>query len=151
MISAAGVAGFDSPISLGCSTISGLTCAFNPSTITPGSNTASTLTISATPTPPVNGYRAASIMPGLMGLLPGLGLIGTALTDRKRKLLARKGVLSMRLLGLPLFILLISLFAVGCGGTAGSNTQTPASQVTLTVTGTSGAITQSTPLTVTIN
>jgi hypothetical protein len=41
--------------------------------------------------------------------------------------------------------------AVGCGGT--SNAQTPASgsQVTMTVTGTSGAITQSVPVTITIN
>ncbi len=57
----------------------------------------------------------------------------------------------MRVLGLLLFISLFSLFAVGCGGSSNSNTQTPASQVTLTVTGTSGAITQSTPVTITIN
>jgi hypothetical protein len=61
----------------------------------------------------------------------------------------------MRILGLLVCVSLFSLFAVGCGSTSSSNTQTPAStpasQVTLTVTGTSGAITQSTPVTVTIN
>jgi uncharacterized protein (TIGR03118 family) len=143
-ISAAGVGGFDSPISLSCSTSAGLTCAFNPSMITPGSSTTATLTISATSTPPVNGY-------GIAYILPGLGLLGTAFTARKRKPLARKSILSMRLLGLLLFVSLLSLFAVGCGSSRSSNTQTPASQVTLTVTGTSGAITQSTPVTVTIN
>src|SRR5580704_15015918 len=43
MISAAGVGGFDSPISLSCSSVSGLTCAFSPATITPGSSTSATL------------------------------------------------------------------------------------------------------------
>jgi hypothetical protein len=41
---------------------------------------------------------------------------------------------------------------VGCGGSSNAQTSTPtASQVTMTVTGTSGAITQSMPVTVTIN
>jgi hypothetical protein len=54
--------------------------------------------------------------------------------------------------GLLLVISFISLVAVGCGGS--SNAQTPqptSSQVTMTVTGTSGAITQSAPVTITIN
>ena len=145
MITAAGVGGFDSPVALSCSSSSGLTCAFNPSTITPGSSNAATLTISATPTPPASGYGAAY-------LVPGLGLFGTILMARKRKPLARKSILSMRLLGLSLFVSFLSLFAVGCGSSTGSssNSQTPASQVTLTVTGTSGAITQSTPVTITV-
>jgi uncharacterized protein (TIGR03118 family) len=146
MVTAAGVGGFDSPISLSCSTSAGLTCAFNPSTITPGASTTATLAISASSTPPVNGYGY---------IVPGLGLFGIVLTTRKRKPLARKSILSMRILGLLLCVSLFSLFAAGCGSTGSSNTQTPAStpasQVTLTVTGTSGAITQSTPVTVTIN
>jgi hypothetical protein len=144
MISAAAVGGFDGPISLGCSASAGLTCVFNPSTITPGSSTAATLTISATSTAPVNGYGFAYIM-------PGLGFFGIVVATRKRKPLASKGILTV--LGLLLFIPLFSLFLAGCGSTksSSSNTQTPASQVSLTVTGTSGAITQSTPLTVNIN
>jgi hypothetical protein len=106
------------------------------------------LTVSASAAPPINGYVRSL---GL--LLPGLGLFGTVLTTRKRKPLKRKSILSMRVLGLLLFISLCSMVAVGCGGsTSGnSNTQTPASQATLTVTGTSGSITQSAPLTITIN
>ncbi|HEV8062267.1 MAG TPA: TIGR03118 family protein, partial [Gemmataceae bacterium] len=146
-VSAAGVGGFDSPISLSCSTAAGLTCAFNPSTITPGSSTPATLTISAASAAPVNGYGFAFILPGLMGLLPSLRLFGTVLTNRKQKPIARKGIPAIRLLGLLLFISSFSLLAVGCGTAA----QTPASQVNLTVTGTSGTIVQSTPVAVTIN
>ena len=95
----------------------------------------------------MGGYHMAS----LAGLLPALGLFGTVFTTRKRKPITRKAGLAMRTFGLLLVISLFSLLAVGCGGS--SNAQTPAagSQVTLTVTGTSGAITQSTPVTITIN
>jgi hypothetical protein len=151
-VSAAGVGGFDNPISLSCSTSSGLTCAFSPSTITPGSNTASTLTISATSTPPATGYGSAFIVPGLVGLLPGLGLFGTVFAGRK-ELVARKRIMAMRAMGLMIFVSVLSLFAVGCGGN-NSGVKTPPTpqptQVTLMVTGTSGAITQSTALTINI-
>src|ERR1700676_1492339 len=140
MVSAAGVGGFDSPISLSCSSVSGLTCAFSPATITPGSTATSTLTVSAASTPPPHGYHLAA----LVGVLPALGLLGSVFIPGKRKPLTRKGSLAMRVLGLVLVISTLSLLAVGCGGS--SNAQAPpaaGSQVTLTVTGTSGAITQS--------
>jgi len=81
-----------------------------------------------------------------MALLPGLGVFGTLLTTRKRKPLTRKSILSMSLLGL---LLLISLFAIGCGSS--SKGSTGPSQVTVMVTGTSGSLTHSTPVTITIN
>jgi len=147
MISAAGVGGFNSPISLSCSSVSGLTCAFNPTTITPGSSATSTLSISAASAPPVGGYHAVA----LAGLLPALGLFGTVFTTRKRKPLTRKRSLSMSVFGILLVISIFSLLAVGCGGTSNAQTPAPGSQVTLTVTGTSGAITESAPVTITIN
>jgi hypothetical protein len=102
------------------------------------------LTISAASTPPpVTGYSVSAI--GAL-LLPSLGLFGTVLATRKRKLLTRKSILWTSVLGL---LLLISMFAVGCG--SGSKGQTPASQVTLMVTGTSGSLSHSTPVTITIN
>lgn len=146
MVSAAGVGGFTSPISLSCSSVSGLACAFNPATITPGSSATSTLTISAASVPPMGGYHAAVFG----GVLPALGLFGTVFTTRKRKPLTRKRGLSMGVLGLLLVGSLFSLWAVGCGSSS-SASQPAASQVTLTVTGTSGAITQSAPVTITIN
>jgi uncharacterized protein (TIGR03118 family) len=145
MISAGSVGGFNSQITLSCTAPAGLTCAFSPTTISPGSSaSSSTLTISATSTtPPVTGYT----VPGMALLLPGLGLVGTVLTTRKRKPFTRKNILFTSLLGL---LIIISMFALGCGSSS-SNKPTPASQVNLTVTGTSGSIIQSSVVAITIN
>src|SRR3984885_11707594 len=111
MVSAAAVGGFNGQISLSCSAPAGLSCAFNPSTISPGSSaSASTLTISAAATAPPGGGGYS--VPGMATLLPGLGLFGTLLTTRKRKPFTRKSILGMTVLGL---LLLASLFALGCG------------------------------------
>ena len=135
-VSASAVGGFNGQITLSCTAPAGLSCAFSPTTISPGSSTpSSTLTISAASTPPPIGYH----VPAMAVLLPGLGLFGTVLTTRKRKPLARKNILFTSMLGL---LLLISLFALGCGSSSNNKPTTPASQVTLTVTGTSGALSQ---------
>jgi hypothetical protein len=147
MVSASAVGGFTGDITLSCTAPAGLSCAFSPTTISPGSSaTSSTLTISATATaPPVTGYS----LTGMAMLLPGLGLFGTVFTTRKRKPLAPKSILWTSALGL-LFV--VSLFALGCGGGNSSMTPTASnSQVTLMVTGTSGAISHTTPVTVTID
>jgi uncharacterized protein (TIGR03118 family) len=139
IISASAVGGFNGQISLTCSAPAGLTCAFNPTTISPGSSTpSSTLTISAASSPPGGGYG--------MFVLSGLGLFGTVLATRKRKPLTRKSILSMSIFGL---VLLVSLFAVGCG--SASKTQTAVSQATIMVTGTSGSISHSAAVATTIN
>jgi uncharacterized protein (TIGR03118 family) len=144
MVSASAVGGFTGQITLSCAAPAGLSCAFDPATISPGSSaTSSILTISAVSTPPATGYRASG-----MFLLSGLGLFGTVFTARKRKPLAPKSILWTSALGL---LLLVSLFALGCGG-GNSTTPTPSnSQVTLMVTGTSGAISHTAPVTITID
>jgi len=141
-ITASAVGGFNSQISLGCSAPAGLTCTLSPSTISPGSSTSSsTLTVSAASTPPVGGYPGAAL------LLPGLGLFGTILTNRKKPPLARKHLAGMGLLGL---LLLSTLFTLGCG--SNNSKSTPAvSQTNVTVTGTSGAISHRVPVSVTVN
>jgi uncharacterized protein (TIGR03118 family) len=142
MVSAASVGGFNGQISLSCTTAAGLTCAFNPSTISPGSSAAAaTLTVSVAATPPPMGY-------GMAALLPGLGLFGTLLTTRKRRRLSRKNVLWMSLLGL---LLVTSLFALGCSSSSTKQpTTAPGSQVTLMVKGTSGSLSHSIPVTITV-
>jgi hypothetical protein len=144
MISAAAVGGFNGQIALTCSAPAGLTCAFSPSTISPGSSAASsTLTITAASTTPINGYGA----PRVALLLPGLGVFGTLFTTRKRQPMTRKKVVGMSILGL---LLLASLFTLGCGGNS-NNPSTTTSQATVMVTGTSGSLSQSAAVTVTIN
>jgi uncharacterized protein (TIGR03118 family) len=144
MISASAAGGFNGQVALSCAAPAGLTCAFSPTTISSGSSgSSSTLTISVAPTPPPGGGGYSVVG---MALLPGLGVFGTLLTTRKRKPLTRKSILSMSLLGL---LLIISLFAIGCGSS--SKGQPSPSQVTVMVTGTSGSLTHSTPVTITIN
>ena len=87
-------------------------------------------------------------MPGLALLMPGLGLFGTLLTTGKRKPLTRKSILGMSVLGC---LLLVSLFAVGCGSSSSNNQPPPPSQVTVMVTGTSGSLSQTAAVTVTVN
>jgi hypothetical protein len=80
--------------------------------------------------------------------MPGLGLFGTLLTTGKRKPLTRKSILGMSVLGC---LLLVSLFAVGCGSSSSNNQPPPPSQVTVMVTGTSGSLSQTAAVTVTVN
>jgi uncharacterized protein (TIGR03118 family) len=146
MVSASAVGGFNGQITLSCTAPAGLSCTLSPTTISPGSGaSSSTLTVSATSAPPpVTGYSQT----GLAILLPGLGLFGTVFTTHKRKPLARKSILWTSILGL---LLVVSMFALGCSGSSSSpKAQTPAAQVTLMVTGTSGTLNHTTPVTITI-
>jgi hypothetical protein len=144
MISAAAVGGFNGQISLTCSAPAGLTCALNPTTISPGSSaSSSTLSITVAATPPPTGYTILGML-----ALPGLGLFGTVLTARKRKFLTRKSSLWMGLLGL---LLIVSVFALGCGSSSHSKTPAPGTQVNVMVTGTSGSLTHTSAVSVTIN
>jgi uncharacterized protein (TIGR03118 family) len=144
-INSSAVGAFNAQISLSCSTAAGLTCAFSPATISPGSSaSSSTLTISAAATPPPGpgGYLA----PHAAALFPGLAVFGTLLITRKRKPLNRKSILWTSALGV---LLLLSLFALGCGSSS-SRGQKGGSQVTMMVTGTSGALSHSSAVTITV-
>jgi hypothetical protein len=81
-------------------------------------------------------------------LLPGLGLFGTVFINGKRKPLTRKTILWLSLVCL---LLLISVFAVGCGGGSNNKPAPASSQVNLMVTGTSGSISHTAAVAVTIN
>jgi hypothetical protein len=122
-----------------------LTCALNPTTISPGSSaSSSTLTISAAATPPGGGGYG----PSAALLLPGLGILGTFLIAPKRNLLTRKSILGISVLGSLLFI---SLFALGCGSTSNNKPQVSQTQTNVMVTGTSGSISHTSAVAITIN
>jgi len=89
---------------------------------------------------PTGGYGMAALLPA------GLGLFGTLVTTRRRKRLTRKSIFWTSLLGL---LLLVSLFALGCSSS--SKAQTSASQATLMVTGTSGSLSHTAPLTISVH
>jgi uncharacterized protein (TIGR03118 family) len=141
-IGASAVGGFNGQIALTCAAPLGLTCSLSPSTISPGSSASSaTLTVSAASTPPPSGYGSMAFF------LPGLGWLGTIVTIRRRKHLTGNRLLGTSLLGL---LLVTTLFTLGCG--SNSSKQTPvASQITVRVTGTSGTLSHTTPVTITVN
>ena len=143
-VHSAAVGGFNGQITLACSSAAGLTCSFSPTTISPGSSAASsTLTLTAAAAPPSGGYGGIG-----MALISGLGLFGTMLTTGRRKPGAGKGKSLWLMAGLALLVAGMT-FTVACG--SNSNHQTPTNnQVTLMVTGTSGAISHTVPVMVTV-
>ncbi len=145
-IGSAAVGGFNGAITLSCAQVAGLTCAFSPATITPGSSTASsTLTLAATTsTGGGGGYPP-------MALLAGIGLFGTLFTTRSRKLSEkRKNIVAI--LSFALLVTTMTFMAAcGSGYSSGQTKTTPPTQTTVMVTGTSGSLSHTVPITVTIN
>jgi len=150
-VSASGVGGFNSPISLACSAGSGITCTLTPSTITPGSSAASsTLTLTAASTPPVNGYGKHGTPMALL-VSSGVGLFGLVVAGKRGQAKSTQLRNGLAILGLLIVTSLVT-FTVACGGgnSAQANTPSPSS-VTVMVTGTSGTLSHSVPLTLTVN
>lgn len=146
-VSASPSGGFAGSVSLSCTVPNGLTCSFSTPSITPGSSTAkSTLTVTAASTPPPSGY----IQGMTMGWLPvsGLGAIGMMFAGSRQKRTMKRSKTTFVIGGIVLLGLL-TLFTLGCGGGSSSTKNNP-STVTMMVTGTSGAISHSTPVTLTI-
>ncbi len=144
--------GFTGPVTLGCSGLpTGATCAFSQSPITlTGASAQVTLTISAgtTYTPPA-GYQASTAGRGMgiamAAVMPFAGFLLFGAARRRRW----PAVVPMLLLGLA-----VVAGIAGCGG--GSKTistgplPTPTGTSQVTVTGTSGAISQTTSISLTV-
>jgi YVTN family beta-propeller protein len=144
--------GFISPINFSCSgQPMGVTCVFNPATVTPNGSSAVTtmLTVSTTTnvatlnSPGRQGPTAASIagyglwLPGAFGLA-GLLFIGRSKRPRQRK------TSSLLLLGVVVCLALAGL--AGCGG----RSTPPPTTATFNVVATSGGTSHSTSVTLTI-
>lgn len=145
-ISATASGGFNSGINLSCTGqptgVTGVTCAFNPATITPGGTAAtSQLTISV----------GTSYVPPTMYVVPatlsGLGLIGLAWGAWRKKGESGKARKAWMIASLVLLVAL-AMAAVGCGSS--SNGHTAPGGTSLMVVGTSGGVSHSFPLTLTV-
>jgi uncharacterized protein (TIGR03118 family) len=147
-IASAAVGGFNGQIALSCMPAAGLTCTFSPSSISPGSSAASsTLTIAAAAVAPGGGYGN----PGML-VISGLGLFGTLLTAGRKKLGSDNGK-SLVLIAILALLVAGTTFTVACGSNNSSKQSTVTnnpSNTTVTVTGTSGALSHSVPVTVAI-
>jgi uncharacterized protein (TIGR03118 family) len=151
-VSASVVGGFNGPISLSCSQPTGVTCSLSPATITPGSSTAkSTLKFTAAATAPTGGYGGGGYGMAMGWLsLSGVGAFGTIFATRKDD--RKRGAKFMKRAlwsGFAMLALCV-LFTVGCGGGSSTSSRQQKSTITVMVTGTSGSISHSTPVTLTI-
>jgi len=145
-INASASGGFNSPISLSCTGLpTGVTCAFAPNTITPGGTAASsnlTIAVGSTYVPP-SGYM-------MLGSFTGMGLLGLVYGARKRGQRGMERRTGKWALGSAVLVLGLLLAAVGCGSSSSNHNGTPGAQ-TVMVVGTSGSISHSTPLSLTIH
>jgi Domain of unknown function DUF11/Beta-propeller repeat len=124
------------------------TSTFNPSTLTPNATpVGATLTVSTTARlQPIAGlrFRGARFY-ALWLAMPGLALIGLGTGSKRR----RKCVLGALLLG-ALFALVLLQPACKSGTTTTPSSGTPAGTYTLTITATSGSLTETTTVNLTV-
>jgi hypothetical protein len=146
MLTAAPKHGFNSQITFACSGLpAGVTCTFNPATVTPSGGAATTqLTIAAS-------SSASNALPSRNPLLPAttLALAGGLLLWRRRRALACWTAAVLLSAGL----LTVSACGGGGGSSGGGNPPPPPSPTTATVavTASSGALQQTTTIALTIN
>jgi uncharacterized protein (TIGR03118 family) len=144
--------GFSAPVSLSCTGLpSGATCSFSPTSVTPtaGAVASSTLTVSTSPSTPIGTYgllRRNNWAPAWPLFSGVTALVGVAwpTNTRKRRLALKFGVAC---LGLLLVIMLAS-----CGSGSRMSSVSPQGGTSsgtgqMTITATSGAISQSTGVT----
>ena len=149
-ITIAPVGGFNSAVNLTCAVTPTAThqptCTLSPTSVASASGT-STLTVRTTAattaalSPQALGWAYAMLLP-----IGGLALIGAGFGSRKKKLWGF-------LLGCTLFSGVMFMAACGGGsssGGGGGHPGTPAGTYSVTVTGTSGVLTHTTPVTVVV-
>jgi uncharacterized protein (TIGR03118 family) len=142
--------GFSSPVTFSCVAPSGITCAFNPPSVTPA-GAAATTTLTATAATPVVGNPYA--LPKMMGMaFTGLGVFGCffagAGANRRRLFsLLLGGFATLLVVGTIAGTLLVS---TGCGSSSSASNPMNPPPASIVVTAQSGAITQMTTINLTV-
>jgi uncharacterized protein (TIGR03118 family) len=132
--------GFDSLVTLSCTAPTGVTCAFNPTTVTPGAGAVTSM-LTATTSPSVQRYGRVKLFGTLFA---GVGLFGCFLVGAGK---SRRGLYSLLLTGIAGTLIAGSLLAsTGCGGGSQANRGT----ASIVVTATSGALSHSTTINLTV-
>jgi len=144
-----GQPGFAGVVSFSCSSSvpQGAACSFNPVSVSPGENIAtSALTITTTPRTSAASRKPSAVV--FASLIMPLALIFAPRSKRDRRY--------MRLAGLGIILVVIAM-AVGCGGssakpgTVGNPNGTPAGTYAVTVVGASGSTNRTQDVTLVVN
>jgi hypothetical protein len=139
--------GFNDPIALSCSVVpAGPTCSLSEPSVTPGAAAHSvTLTVATTNVAHLKMPGRTTPLLAFCIALPTLGLlaIGTMLPGQKR---TKQGIF----LALVLMIVLLGILVACGGGGGGTSPPPPPHNFTITVVGTSGAISQQTSTSLTV-
>ena len=144
MLTVTPAGGFANNVTFSCSPTTGITCVFNPATVTPVNAAAST-TLTVTTSASVSRY--ALLMPELLGpgaLLVALALFSFAMWRFRTVRIARASLLTA-----TAAIVALGLVMGGCGG-YGSNAQPNRGTASVMVTAQSGAISHTTTVQVTV-
>jgi uncharacterized protein (TIGR03118 family) len=137
--------GFASAVTFSCAPVSGVTCSFNPSTVTPAGSPANT-TLTVTTSATVSRYGL--LTPGQIGpwtLIVSLALLGFAI-GRAQNL---PSVCLSSFAASTAVILILGLVIGGCGGYS-NNSQANKGTVTIMVTAQSGTVSHATTVNVTV-
>ena len=134
--------GFNSTVTLSCAAPTGVTCTLNPTTVTPGAGAVTSM-LTATTSTTVQHYGRLKLMGTL---LAGVGLFGCFFAGAGK---SRRGLYSLLLAAFASTLLAGSLLAsTGCGG--GSSSQMNRGTASLVVTATSGAVSHTTTINLTV-
>ncbi len=146
MLTIAPAGGFTNDVTFACSNVIGITCAFNPATVTPTRGTASTsLTVTTSASVPHYGFLMMNLA-GPFLLVVSILLFGL-LARRYAKFQTVRG--SLLTATATTIIVALGLTIGGCGG-YGNNNQTNRGTALITVTARSGAVSHTTNITVTV-
>jgi hypothetical protein len=146
MLTVTSAGGFASNVTFSCMPIAGISCTFNPATVTPANGVAST-TLTVTTSASVSRYGL--LLPDGIGpwlLLVALSLFGLAIWRGGRLRTARASLLTATAV---LALVPLSLTLGGCGG-YGSSTQQNRGTASIIVNAQSGTISHTTTVMVTV-